>query len=407
MDSLLNATSLPEDFSNMSMETDKMPVNSWPDEPPECRESDFSASLYRFPDWLLTRFYEHKYFEKIVITVLIPIVFVFGFVGNVAFLFVVARLKEMRTLTNFYLANLAIVDLLYVTLTAVRSCLQYALSNGLKGSEIFRTNTQCLIGYGSEYATFYASLSLVTLVTFERFLAICYPLKHRAVNTKKRTVTLVVISWVIAVGIAVPVAPAAGRISKICLLWPSTERWQKYPAMAYTCYYVTPGFINIRDLALFIPFVIVLVINTVLYSQIIARLSNRAVITNERSKEQSSANKVRNQVARMLIINGIIFFLCLVPYQVDKFHRIFSRYTGIYWYDKDTRAAINWVSKCLLILNSSINPYVYNFTNNKYRSAFVKALGLAKNDAKSSTKMSSAASTKTSSATHTTRANNI
>ena len=35
--------------------------------------------------------------------IFIPVVFVIGFVGNVAFLLLVARVKTMRTIINFYL----------------------------------------------------------------------------------------------------------------------------------------------------------------------------------------------------------------------------------------------------------------------------------------------------------------
>ena len=58
-----------------------------------------------------------KPLEKTIITVWFPVVFTFGFIGNKAFWKVVALVKEMHTLTNFYFAKLAVaVDLLYIVL---------------------------------------------------------------------------------------------------------------------------------------------------------------------------------------------------------------------------------------------------------------------------------------------------
>ena len=81
-----------------------------------------------------------KPFEKILITVLFPIIFTFGIIGNVAFLTVVALVKEMRTLTNFYLANLAVADLLYTILQLLAPyTITYAISDGLRLAGIFHT----------------------------------------------------------------------------------------------------------------------------------------------------------------------------------------------------------------------------------------------------------------------------
>ena len=161
--------------------------------------------------------------KKTIITVIFPIVFSLGFVGNVAFLFTLARVKEMRSITNFYLANLAVADLLYIILQAIRNCGTYAYY-GIKKAEFFKTDIECSIGYGTILTTFYASLLLVTLVSFERFMAICYPLKHRMVNSIKRTVTLTIISWLIAVGMAAAVVPGWGTVARVCLIWQQEEK---------------------------------------------------------------------------------------------------------------------------------------------------------------------------------------
>ncbi|XP_072048839.1 neuromedin U receptor homolog nmur-2-like [Amphiura filiformis] len=371
------------DFSNASIAPEEeMPDNKAPDFPQCSGDRYIDASQWDkwLGEWFLIYFFEYKYFEKLIITVLFPIVLAFGFIGNAGFLFVIARVKEMHTLTNFYLANLAVADLLYVTLTTVTYCIQYALSGGLRNSEIFRSNAQCFIGYGIHYTTLYASLSLVTLVTFERVLAICYPLKHRMVNTKKRTIVLVVISWTVAVAMSAAFgAPVAGLVRKECISWPPGGRWKKFPNIRHECITVHDVYFDpISKLCVPIPFIIVLVINIILYGKIIACLSNRTVTQNKEHAGQSSTNKVRNQVARMVIINGIIFFLCLAPFQYHQLYQLIVLKTKMYLYDGDTEKAILWASRCLLVLNSAVNPYVYGFTNHRYRSAFMKAIGRGK-----------------------------
>ena len=50
------------------------------------------------------------------IKVIVPILFVIGVFENAAFFLLLARVKTMRTITNFYLANLATADLMIFTL---------------------------------------------------------------------------------------------------------------------------------------------------------------------------------------------------------------------------------------------------------------------------------------------------
>ena len=44
--------------------------------------------------------------KVLLVKAFIPVVFSVGFVGNAAFLVLLARVKTMRTITNLYLANL-------------------------------------------------------------------------------------------------------------------------------------------------------------------------------------------------------------------------------------------------------------------------------------------------------------
>ena len=144
----------------------------------------------------LTPCFSLKPVEKIIFAVLYPILFVFGFIGNVAFLTVVAFVGKMRTLTNFYLVNLAVADLLFNILVLTFVTVSYVLSNGVRIADIGCTDMQCGIVNGAAYMTFFSSLCLVTLVTFDRFLAICHPIRYRIITTKKRAIKLVIIAWI-------------------------------------------------------------------------------------------------------------------------------------------------------------------------------------------------------------------
>ena len=59
----------------------------------------------------------YNVFDKIIILCILPVIVAFGLGTNASFLFVVARVPRMQTMTNLYLVQLALADLLFLLLT--------------------------------------------------------------------------------------------------------------------------------------------------------------------------------------------------------------------------------------------------------------------------------------------------
>ena len=115
---------------------------------------------------------------------------------------------------------------------------------------------------------------------------------------------------------------------------------------------LTKKIADISSALLLFSYVVTLTIDIFIYRNIIVRLNNRAV-----SKKQ--AEKTRNTVARMLITNGILFFSCLGPMQLVHDLLDFVESTTSYRVlDNNQYQALLQFSRCLLLLNSIINPYV-------------------------------------------------
>ena len=66
--------------------------------------------------------------EWYIYMIVCPCFLIFGTTTNLSFLFVVIRVPYMRNITNFYLCNLAIADLLYLVITVVGQMTKYIRS---------------------------------------------------------------------------------------------------------------------------------------------------------------------------------------------------------------------------------------------------------------------------------------
>ena len=366
---LLNSSAFEEDVTpNTSINDNGESLLAH--EIPNCPAGSRLQILHSYPDSVIEPLL-YTPADKMLLSKIFPVIFAIGLVTNFAFLFTIYRVREMRTTTNFYLANLAIADLTLIISKGVVLVYKFIWSSDLDRGVPFKSAPACAATNGSVYVGYYASICLVTMVSIERFLAICHPLKHRMTNSKWHAIKMVTGAWLIGISLAALISPTFGKLTIYCIVWP--EKYQHLPKVLGICSHVKDVFINLSSLVEFIPFTVAISVNSILYFMIILRLSQRNITKGE--KESYQAVKVRNSVARMLILNGIIFFLCLAPFQFHQMYYFVVRLTGKNNLDHQNLQILAWVGRCLDLVNSAVNPIIYSATNARYRKAFLTAFG--------------------------------
>ncbi len=309
-------------------------------------------------------------FDRIMISKILPMIFAIGLVGNLSFLFSLLRVKWMRTVTNYYLANLAIADISFLLVVVGEKILAYNTTD-IAGHMAFG-RAGCICINFLRRLVYFASLFLVTLVSLERFYAICKPVQHWMLNGKKQTLKLVAFCWILSCVFALILIPSSSLVSKNCVIWPDIPGYRHLPNLLMFCNAQNAKiWTPVSEGIVIVPFVIALITNTVLYAMIIFNLHVRA---SSQGAKSSQSVEIRNQVARMLIINGTVFFLCLAPYQLTSFTRmILSSMQRSYLLRQDKIELLVWMFRILVYLNSVINPIVYTATSPRYRHGFLQA----------------------------------
>ena len=309
--------------------------------------------------------------EKILVSFILPVIVIFGILSNSAFLFVLLRVPHMRNATNCFLANLAVCDTLYIMVAGGEKFTQY-LNSSVNGNNDFLGDYGCAIVSTVIYASYFVSFVFVTLVSVERFFAVKYPLQHRSVTRKARTVFHAVCSWILGGILCGLYVSAYSELKRYCIIWPDHEPFRKFPNVIGICGSSQTWKSHLALSIIFSSYVLSLVINFSLYSCIISSLHQRAV-TEERTSLQRNYNhviSVRNQVAKMLIVNGVVFFVCQTPYRILSFLGIVlnEEIGDAVWFHPVVR-----ISHMLLYLNSAINAVIYTIGSECYRLAFREA----------------------------------
>ena len=370
---LMSNTSFNDTSIESVIDEEESPL---PYEIPDCPADSQLRILYKYPDSVIESYFYSRT-DKIMISIVMPFIITLGILSNGAFLLTVVRVREMRTLTNFYLVNLACADLLFVDIAGVNYFYKYIWSSDIDRFVPWTSTTGCAMINGATYITLFASICLITLVSIERFLAICYPFQHRMMNDKPRTIKMVAVTWLIAIASSAAVSLSYARLKVYYVVWP--EKYQdRLPSIVSVCLYIetenveSNDFLDILSILQFLPFIVALCINSTLYGFIIYRLSKREINEgNEQTQLQVQAQKTRNSVACMLVINGIAFFVLLVPFQFYNLYYYALRNDGVQFLSIQQSIAMGRVARGFNALNSAINPFIYSTCNARYRRAFV------------------------------------
>ena len=339
--------------------------------PPSCAGLDEPIMrLHLYSDEQL-RMYFYTPFQEVLVTVMYPLVSAFGLFGNVAFLLVVLCNPHMRTITNFYLANLAVADLIFVLFETGHVLWQCVALQGLNFGSIFSTRAGCFAAITVTYLTYFASVCIVVLVSFERFMAVCHPLRSRRMRTMKRTVILIAISWFVALLFAVIVALLIGNMITFCIVWPNTDTYASLPNLHHMCAVGKVPHMFVFQFVQGVPFFVALVLNTYFYARILCRLSRRAVT---RDDQRLNNVRTRRSVVRMLAINSVIFFVCLAPNHLINWANLYAQLAEEQFHNSNWFYTLAIIMRFTLLVNSAVNPYVYGAINIEYRVAFYQTL---------------------------------
>ena len=305
-------------------------------------------------------------FEIIALTIFTPIIVALGSMLNLAFLFVLYRIEEMQTLCNFYLANLTVADLGNL-LTFGGSYIDYYINSPkFETLHVGYASKHCALFGLYTYAAYSASVFFLSIVIFDRYMAICFPLKHMVMKRKPYVARLTCILWKVSFCMA-----AASSIYTVagsgCIQDGSTLIKINFCIPHQFGKELEVATILLDSCQFFFSFSA-----CIFMTHIIHKLSVRV-----NSSQSAITNKTRNKITRMLIINATIFFLCQFPYQIFNMDYVISDITGIHIIKNYlAMKIISWAGRVTNLVNSSINPILYSMVNDRYRKAFKAAFHL-------------------------------
>ncbi|XP_043289583.1 growth hormone secretagogue receptor type 1-like isoform X3 [Venturia canescens] len=335
----------------------------------------FSVSVIEPENTTSTTYMLPPYIRITSMTVCIAVM-VLGIIGNLMVPLVVLRGKDMRNSTNIFLVNLSAADLCVLVI-----CAPTVLVEVNSGPQVWPLGEHmCKAVPFVELTVAHASVLTILAISFERYYAICEPLRAGYVCTKARATFLCLLAWVAAALCTSPMIWVSqysvvrvtmkksnlnddGNIESrnipVCLMLANTS--------ATTAFFL---------LLVLVFFIVPLLLLVVLYSVIVRHLildHSRASSTSENYHARA-----RKQVILMLLTVVFSFFVCLAPFKTLTFYLVLAPPENVQAIDNDTLLNIVYFCRIMFYLNSAINPILYNLMSTKFRLGFLKICGLRK-----------------------------
>lgn len=320
----------------------------------------------------------HSTIQTVLTTNIMPMIALLSVLSNGVFVIAVSRLAHMRTPTNYYLISLAIVDTLDVC-CAVADKLLLFLSSPVVGNEVgYGSRGVCRAAIFVTSSWYFISLFLTTLVSFERFYAVCHPLRVASSHAGRKAVRAIVCTCLFAMLLSATFMPLCGRKTQYCVSIPLYEEEDSrstyyYSTAGFEYYETEPEWLSIYiKLCRISPFFMTLIANSIFYVRIIRALGRQvAAMESHGQANAGSSIYARNMVARMLVVSGISYFILLAPYEVTELCSVIGELRGgIYILTTDQALLVKQVTRILSYINSATNPFIYGIINRKYREAY-------------------------------------
>ncbi|KAK2824933.1 hypothetical protein Q7C36_018860 [Tachysurus vachellii] len=274
-------------------------------------------------------------FGSIVIPLFFSIVVLLSLLGNILVLVTLAYYENLKSLTNIFILNLAVSDLLFTAGLPFWAC--YYIWGWTLGDVACKTVSFVF------FVGFYSSITFLMMMTIQRYMAVVHPLSDWE---KRQGMALIpVLGWLVGISAAVP-APIFSSVMS-----DPADVSQLY--CEYNSTTMELSLIYLQN----VVFVLAFSVMGFCYTRILQ------TIVNTRARK-------KHRTIKLIFCIVVVFFFGWAPYNLVIFLQTFTALNVEYFTDCDVTHYLDYaehVSKLLAFSHCCLNPVFYVFVAVKFR----------------------------------------
>uniref|UniRef100_A0A8D0DQV4 G-protein coupled receptors family 1 profile domain-containing protein n=1 Tax=Salvator merianae TaxID=96440 RepID=A0A8D0DQV4_SALMN len=297
---------------------------------------------------------------------LVPLFFVLlmvvGLVGNSLVIYVIAKHKQMRTVTNFYIANLASTDIIFLICCVPFTAMLYPLPGWIFGEFMCK-----FVNYFQQVSV-QATCITLTAMSVDRWYVTVFPLRSLRQRTPRVAAAVSIGTWTGAFVVSTPVL-VYNRLTEGYWFGPQTYCSESFPSIYHKRVFILYNFLVVYLL----PLLTIVVCYTAMLYQMGRPTVQPADNHGQMQQQAERSEAMRAKISRMVAIIVLLFILCWGPMQLLILLQAFD---AAFQHNYYTYKVKIW-AHCMSYANSSLNPIVYAFMGANFQKAFRKVFPLA------------------------------
>ncbi|KAI5644180.1 7 transmembrane receptor (rhodopsin family) domain-containing protein [Phthorimaea operculella] len=290
---------------------------------------------------------------QIAFSILYSLIFILGVFGNVLVCYVVFRNRAMQTVTNLFITNLALSDILLCLLAVPPTPMYTFLGRWVFGRIL------CHIVPYAQGTSIYISTLTLTSIAIDRFFVIIYPFHPRMkLNT---CVFIIVFIWIFSLVVTCPYGLFMGiQITNQSQIfceesWPSDRSRKIFGVSTFVLQFL-------------IPFLVIAVCYTCVSIRLNDRARSKPGAKTTRREEADRDRKKRTN--RMLISMVAIFGISWLPINlINIFNDFYASMTESKYY-----LISFFFAHSMAMASTCYNPFLYAWLNENFRKEFKQVL---------------------------------
>ncbi|KAG1930432.1 neuropeptide Y receptor type [Pimephales promelas] len=318
-----------------------------------------------FNNITLLPYYQHSLAVATVFILAYGLIFSLCMLGNLLVCFIVLKNRQMRTVTNIFILNLAISDLLVGIL-----CLPITLVDNLITGWPFDV-VICKMSGLVQGASVSASVFTLVAIAVERFRCIVYPFQRKL--TQRQAIISIASIWALAVAIMCPSAVTLTVSQEVLhfmvdrdnVTYPLFTCWEAWPERSMRKIYTTVLFSHI--------YLAPVTLIGIMYTRIAIKLVKSPASIRDARAEDENRRVFRRKlrVVNMLLMVALLFTVSWLPLWILM---MLTDYGNLSPAHLDMVAVYIFpFAHWLAFFNSSVNPVVYGYFNENFRRGFQAA----------------------------------
>ncbi|XP_078516765.1 G-protein coupled receptor 4-like isoform X1 [Lissotriton helveticus] len=286
-------------------------------------------------------------YETTLFPIIYSLVFIVGLIGNLTAIGVIVQQIKRKNVVSVYLANLCASDLMYIF--TLPTWIAYTAIEDWKFGDLL-----CKIVGFFFNANLYTTITFLSCIAMDRFLATAFPFQSRVVRSMKAAMIVCIIVWLVILGTH---AVFLGREE----LFNSSQNvklcYEKYPMDRWVA--------HVNYFRIFVVFLIPLVLLVFSYCSIIR------VIHYSPSQKPEQKRKLTG----LLLSMTIIFVVSYLPYHVVLFIRsyISDKDMCTCQIERSIRPGYR-ISFALTSLSSALDPFINIFVSENIKQDILKEM---------------------------------